>query len=210
MNQHVSVLLADDHDIFVEGISVLLDAERDLEVVALARDARQAVEALRVHRPDVLVVDAHLPGDEVDEILGAARGVTRSLALVESPTAQVAAWLERGADAVLSKQVSAGQLAHTIRALAEGHTGSAPVAPRRHPPRGDGHFDPRLRSLSQREREILSLLMSGYSNRRIAEECVLSLNTVRAHVQSVLIKLGVHSKLEAATFAMRQGGFLPP
>jgi DNA-binding NarL/FixJ family response regulator len=138
---------------------------------------------------------------------------TGSLALAQDSSDEVAAWLERGADAVLSKQVSAGQLTRAIRALARGDAPppSALPAPARTAPRRDGHFELLLRSLSQRERQILSLLMVGYSNRRIAEECVLSLNTVRAHVQSVLIKLGVHSKLEAATYAMRQGGgLLPP
>jgi two-component system nitrate/nitrite response regulator NarL len=214
MNQFVSVVLADDHDVFVEGIGVLLDAENDLRVVALARDAGQALAALRLHRPDVVVVDAHLPAAAVQEILcGAAGGTTRALVLAEDSTPEVVDWLRRGADAVVSRQVSASQLAHAIRSLATGDMpppallASAPS--RRHAARRDGHFDVVLRSLSQREREILSLLMSGYSNRRIAEECVLSLNTVRAHVQNVLIKLGVHSKLEAAAFAMRQGGVLP-
>ena len=61
------------------------------------------------------------------------------------------------------------------------------------------------RTLQVREREILGLLANGWSNRRIAEECFLSLNTVRTHVQNVLVKLGVHSKLEAAALAVRQG-----
>jgi len=209
MNQIVSVVLVDHQDIFVEGISVLLDAQSDLRVVALARDAGQAVEALRVHRPDVLVVGTHLPRDEVEEILrAAAAATTRALALAEDSTAEAVAWLERGADAVVSRQVSAQQLANAIRALARGNLPPASAlapAPGRSAARWDGHVDLLLRSLSRREREVLSLLMSGYSNRRIAEECVLSLNTVRAHVQSVLIKLGVHSKLEAAAFAIRQG-----
>jgi len=65
--------------------------------------------------------------------------------------------------------------------------------------------DPALDRLSVREREILGLLAKGWSNRRIAEECFLSLNTVRTHVQNVLVKLGVHSKLEAVAFALEHG-----
>jgi DNA-binding NarL/FixJ family response regulator len=61
--------------------------------------------------------------------------------------------------------------------------------------------DLRVRTLSDRERELLGLLANGWSNRRIAQECFLSLNTVRTHVQSILVKLGVHSKLEAVAFA---------
>jgi DNA-binding NarL/FixJ family response regulator len=70
--------------------------------------------------------------------------------------------------------------------------------------RGD-HADLLLRSLSERERQVLAMLARGWSNRRIAETCFLSLNTVRTHVQNVLVKLGVHSKLEAAALAVRQG-----
>jgi DNA-binding NarL/FixJ family response regulator len=73
------------------------------------------------------------------------------------------------------------------------------------PPERDLHAELLLRSLSDRERQILALLARGYSNRRIAEACYLSLNTVRTHVQNVLVKLGVHSKLEAAALAVRQG-----
>src|SRR6266508_3255073 len=215
MNQVVSVVLADDQEIFVEGIGVLLDAEADLRVVALARDAGQALAALRAHRPDVVVIDTHLPAEEVQEILcSGAGGATRALVLAEDSTPEVVDWLRRGAGAVVSRQVSAHQLGHAIRSLATG--GMPPPAllasapSKRRATSLDGHFDLALRSLSQREREILSLLISGYSNRRIAEECVLSLNTVRAHVQNVLVKLGVHSKLEAVTLAMRQAGVLPP
>ncbi len=66
----------------------------------------------------------------------------------------------------------------------------------------DPSVELRVRTLSAREREILGLLVNGHSNRRIAEECFLSLNTVRTHVQNVLVKLGVHSKLEAVAFAL--------
>jgi len=69
-------------------------------------------------------------------------------------------------------------------------------------PTRDPSVDLRVRTLSGREREILGLLANGWSNRRIAEECFLSLNTVRTHVQNVLVKLGVHSKLEAVAFAL--------
>ena len=72
-------------------------------------------------------------------------------------------------------------------------------------PARDDHAELLLRSLSERERQVLALLVRGYSNRRIADACLLSLNTVRTHVQNVLVKLGVHSKLEAAALAVRQG-----
>ena len=72
-------------------------------------------------------------------------------------------------------------------------------------PERDDHAELLLGSLSERERQVLVMLACGWSNRRIADTCFLSLNTVRTHVQNVLVKLGVHSKLEAAALALRQG-----
>jgi RNA polymerase sigma factor (sigma-70 family) len=86
----------------------------------------------------------------------------------------------------------------------EDNLGEAAAEPATRPAR-DPSVDLRLRTLSSREREILGLLVNGWSNRRIAEECFLSLNTVRTHVQNILVKLGVHSKLEAIAFALEHG-----
>jgi DNA-binding NarL/FixJ family response regulator len=117
----------------------------------------------------------------------------------------------------MTRAVSAHELAEAIRAVAAGFRVAlseppapqpappAPVEPPPPRPERDLHAELLLRSLSDRERQILALLARGYSNRRIAEACYLSLNTVRTHVQNVLVKLGVHSKLEAAALAVRQG-----
>ena len=112
----------------------------------------------------------------------------------------------------MTRAVSARELAEAIRAVAAGFrvtlaepAAAAAAVPAPEPPERDLHAELLLRSLSDRERQILALLARGYSNRRIAEACYLSLNTVRTHVQNVLVKLGVHSKLEAAALAVRQG-----
>jgi DNA-binding NarL/FixJ family response regulator len=117
----------------------------------------------------------------------------------------------------MTRAVSGRELAEAIRAVAAGYQvilgdpppdpPDPPAAAERPPdrPERDDHAELLLRSLSERERQILTLLTRGYSNRRIAEVSVLSLNTVRTHVQNVLVKLGVHSKLEAAAVAVRQG-----
>jgi DNA-binding NarL/FixJ family response regulator len=202
MRHPVRVVLADDHDAFVEGLGMVLSAEDDLEVVALAGDGASALRAVVAHQPDVLVADTQMPGPGVAELVrlvGEARPATRVLLLAEDP--------RRPAAALMSRAVSARELAAAIRAVAAGRqmppVGAAPVAA---PAVTRGHQpDLRLRSLSERERQILVLVTRGYSNRRIAEVSYLSLNTVRTHVQNVLVKLGVHSKLEAAALAVRHG-----
>lgn len=111
---------------------------------------------------------------------------------------------------MLSKRVTGRQLAGAVRAIVAGqrHLLSGIVAATREPEPGGRRRDPfqvRLDELTMRERQVLAMIASGYSNRRIAAECVLSLNTVRAHVQNVLMKLGVHSRLEAVAFAVPRG-----
>jgi DNA-binding NarL/FixJ family response regulator len=217
MRQPVRVVLADDHDAFVEGLGMVLDAEHDLEVVALAGDGASALQAVLTHHPDVLVVDTHMPGPAVTELVrlvGQAEPTTRVLLLAEDARLAPSRGLDPGGPAGMTRAVSGRELAEAIRAVAAGYQviladppPDPPAAADRPPdrPERDDHAELLLRSLSERERQILTLLARGYSNRRIAEVSVLSLNTVRTHVQNVLVKLGVHSKLEAAALAVRQG-----
>jgi DNA-binding NarL/FixJ family response regulator len=196
MRQPVRVVLADDHDAFVEGLGMVLSAQDDLEVVALAGDGASALQAVRTHRPDVLVVDTQMPGPAVTELVrlvGQARPTTRVLLLAEDARAAPSGRPDPGGHAGMTRAVSARELAEAIRAVAAGR------------PERDDHAELLLRSLSERERQVLVMLACGWSNRRIADTCFLSLNTVRTHVQNVLVKLGVHSKLEAAALAVRQG-----
>jgi DNA-binding NarL/FixJ family response regulator len=218
LRQHVRVVLADDHDAFVEGLGMVLSAEADLEVVALAGDGAAALEAVVAHQPDVLVVDTQMPGPGVTELVrqvGQARPATRVLLLAEGDHRPANGnGAEPHAHPGTSRAVSARELAAAIRAVAEGREPPpAPVVapepalavPVRVVAAHDAHAALLLRSLSVRERQILTLLARGYSTRRIAESCYLSINTVRTHVQNVLIKLGVHSKLEAVALAVQQG-----
>jgi DNA-binding NarL/FixJ family response regulator len=261
MRQPVRVVLADDHDAFVEGLGMVLSAEDGLEVVALAGDGASALQAVLTHRPDVLVVDTQMPGPAVTELVrlvGQARPATRVLLLAEDAQLAASDRPDPGGTAGMTRAVSARELAEAIRAVAAGfrivaadpptpapagprpagygsagHGSPPPPVPgvpgRASPPplvrgaperegspaaRGagatvhsppDDHAELLLRSLSERERQVLAMLAHGWSNRRIAETCFLSLNTVRTHVQNVLVKLGVHSKLEAAALAVRQG-----
>jgi DNA-binding NarL/FixJ family response regulator len=221
--QRVRVVLADDHDAFVEGLGMVLSAEADLEVVALAGDGAAALQAVVAHEPDVLVVDTQMPGPGVAELVrlvGQARPATRVLLLAEDRRQANGHPFAPPAHPGTTRAVSARELAAAIRAVAEGReppAAPAAAAPEPEPARPpaaapvhvlagrDDHAELLLRSLSMRERQILTLLARGYSNRRIAESCYLSINTVRTHVQNVLIKLGVHSKLEAVALAVGRG-----
>ena len=227
---------------------MVLSAEADLEVVALAGDGASALQAVLAHHPDVLVVDTQMPGPAVTELVrlvGQAEPATKVLLLAEDARLAPSSRSNPRGAAGMTRAVSARELAEAIRAVAaglrvvmadppaprpDGRAASQPGDPgaperesRRRPggmldpgamldavhspgrPERDDHAELLLRSLSERERQVLALLARGYSNRRIAEAYFLSLNTVRTHVQNVLVKLGVHSKLEAAALAVRQG-----
>jgi two-component system, NarL family, nitrate/nitrite response regulator NarL len=207
MGQRVRVVLADAHDVFVEGLSMILAGEDDLEVVALAADGRAALEAVAAHEPDVLVAGTSLPGGVAAELVravGRSSHHTRVLLLAADGNGQPADLRHLRAHAWLSRASSGRELAAAIRALAEGRTTAAHGLGGQFP-EADEHVELLLSSLSARERQILVMLARGWSNRRIAQECLLSLNTIRTHVQNVLVKLGVHSKLEAAALAVRHG-----
>src|SRR6266540_2315653 len=185
----IRLVLADDHQVFAEGLGMVLDAEDDVEVLGIAPDGDGALSLLGEHIPDVLLLDAHMPGTRVVVLSADTRREIIDTAI------------EAGADGFLAKDLTGWQVASVLRKLLDGQ--AAPVTPSLPDrPARDPSVELRVRTLSAREREILGLLVDGHSNRRIAEECFLSLNTVRTHVQNVLVKLGVHSKLEAVAFAL--------
>src|SRR6266511_1895143 len=201
----IRLVLADDHQVFAEGLGMVLDAEDDVEVLGIAPDGDGALSLLGEHIPDVLLLDAHMPRTDLCEVVRAAKANapgTRVVVLSADTRREIIdTAIEAGADGFLAEDLTGWQVASVLRKLLDGQ--AAPVTPSLPDrPARDPSVELRVRTLSAREREILGLLVDGHSNRRIAEECFLSLNTVRTHVQNVLVKLGVHSKLEAVAFAL--------
>jgi DNA-binding NarL/FixJ family response regulator len=203
----VRLVLADHHLLVAEGLGMILDAEDDLVVLDLAHDSARAVQSVAEHQPEVLVLDAHLPGAGLAETAAAAKAAAPATKLLvlsgdaspRTPAAVVAA----GADAWLAKDRSSRQVAAAIRKLVLGEPAVAEAA---EPVTvSDPSVALRVRTLTCREREILGLLASGWPSRRIAEETRLSYLTIRSHTQSLLVKLGVHSQLEAVALAIEHG-----
>jgi DNA-binding NarL/FixJ family response regulator/predicted DNA-binding protein (UPF0251 family) len=209
----VGVLIAHPYRVFAEGLGVVLDAQHDLAVLGVADDGHLAAVLAAEHEPTVLLLDAHMPGPDLATTLRAVKAAspaTKVLMLsADTRRETVAGALEAGADGFLAKDASSRQVAEAIRKLACGEDHVVVATEPASRPLRDPSVDLRVRTLSSREREILGLLANGWSNQRIAEECSLSLNTVRTHVQDVLAKLGLHSKLEAIVFAFEHGLVLP-
>jgi DNA-binding NarL/FixJ family response regulator len=206
VEDEVGLVVADGHPAFADGLAVLLAAEDDFAVLGVAYDHHRAVDLAGHHQPDLLLLDVDLrDGDPAATVLAvkAASPATGVLLLSDSARGSALA-PTTGADGVLAKEDSSRQVANAIRRAAQGRQAVVVVEP----PllrRGPDLELLRVRILSVREREVLELLGNGWSTRRIAQEWHVSIQTVRTHVQNVLTKLGVHSKLEAVAFAFQHG-----
>ncbi|HMN94103.1 MAG TPA: response regulator [Hydrogenophaga sp.] len=229
----VQLLLVDDHTLFRRGLKALLQQDHRLQVVAEAGDASEALRLVAQHRPQVVLLDNHLPGVRGVEAIGsikqAAPGVRVLMLTVSENAEDLAAALQAGADGYLLKTVESDQLCDTILKVLDGESvvsqemmtklvhlfrapatvasvaasAAAPAPPPVTPSVSEP--DPAGESLSAREREILALIARGDSNKLIARELDIAETTVKIHVQHILRKLKLSSRVQAAVFAVNHG-----
>jgi DNA-binding NarL/FixJ family response regulator len=205
----IRVIVIDDHQMFADSLARVLTQVDDIVVVAIAETTEDGFAAAVRHRPDVAVVDYHLPdgdGTALATRITAASPQTQVVILTAIADERVAlAAIEAGCAGFLTKDKALDELVLAVRTV---HTGEAYV-----PQSMLTELLPRLRTsfrrvgadLTKREREVLQLLADGKSNEAVAHELVVSKHTVRNHVQNVLGKLEAHSKLEAVAIAVREG-----
>ncbi len=203
----IRVVLVDDHSMVAESFMRALSRFGDIDVVAIAGTGEDAITAAARLEPDVVVMDYNLP--DIDGVTAAGRitatvGSRVLLLSGSAPEGVLQAALAVGCVGYLQKTAGVEKLATAIRnAAAGGFVLAADDLKRLLFDRG--RSAPRPSTLTPRELEILALLGEGLSNRAIATRLVLSVNTVRTHVQTVLTKLGAHSKLEAVVIATKSG-----
>lgn len=211
----ITVVIVDDHRAFGEALAVALDKERDLEVVAVTTDGAEAVSVAADVQPDVILLDLEMPGMgglEASTRIREASGETSIVILTGSEDALAhGRAVEAGAHGFLQKTAAIGELADAVRRAHQGgslnpqdEVAAALERVRRVRTR-DADMERRLDRLTPRELEILQLLSDGRSPDDIALELGVSRHTLRTHVQNVLMKLGVHSKLDAIVAAIRHG-----
>ena len=210
------VLLVDDHASFRHGVASALEAEAEIEVVGEAGSLAEAREALAV-RPgvDVAVIDLGLPDGLGAELIGDLRVANpRAQALVLSATddrAAIARAVELGAAGLLHKSASMGEVVEAVRRLRAGEVliplEEVVALVRFASARKEQEYEARraLERLTDREKEVLSLMAEGLDAGEIASRLFISAKTERNHAASILFKLGVHSRLQAVIFAARHG-----
>jgi NarL family two-component system response regulator LiaR len=204
--QTIQVMLVDDHNVVRSGLATFLRAYDDLELVGEAKNGLEALDLCHKTKPDVILMDLMMP--EMDGI-----AATRSI-LADYPDIKIIAMtsfeeeelvqgvLAAGAISYLLKNISSDELAKAIRDAASGKSTLSPEAARvlvqATRPTKQPLFD-----LTEREMEVLKLVVQGKNNQQIADELVISLATVKAHISSILSKLQVSSRAEATAYAIK-------
>lgn len=207
------LLLVDDHEVFRIGLRTVLEFEPDFKVVGEAGDALSGVQAAESLRPDVVLMDVRLGGIDGVQACREIRSRfpdVRVLMLTSFADEDVVmSSIMAGAAGFVTKNVGRAELLRAIRAVAAGESLLDPAVTKQVLEKlvtlTQRDREREMDQLSEREREVLSLVAQGYTNREIAEKLVLSEHTARNHVSRIFEKLGLSRRSEAAAYAARMG-----
>jgi two-component system response regulator DevR len=208
-SQPIGVLIVDDHRMFSESLARLLSAEDDITVLGTATSGSAAIDLAERLQPQVVLVDYHMPDQDGVAVAAEIKRHNPDVMVImltgSSDERVMVAAIEAGCSGFLTKDRAAAELADAVRKVAVGEALISPAMLARLLPRLSRSHRAVGSDLTERELEVLDLLAQGRTNNAIAAHLHLSVNTVRNYVQSVLTKLGAHSKLEAVSMAVREG-----
>jgi DNA-binding NarL/FixJ family response regulator len=205
----VTVVLVDDHQMFVESLARVLADDDRIHVVGVAPTAGEGFHLVEQLRPRVAIVDFRLPDEDGVELaarIKAAHPEVMVVMLTASTDDRVLLGaIDAGCSGFLTKDRAVADVVEAVLSVADGEALISPAELARLLPRLRRTEEPLGADLTPREVQLLNHLARGQSNKAIAEELHLSVNTIRNYMQSVLAKLGAHSKLEAISTAVREG-----
>ncbi len=199
----IRILAADDHPLLREGIAALIASQPDMRLVAEVSTGREAIEAFRRVRPDVTLMDLQMPEMGGIDALIAIRG--------EAPAAKVIVLTTYGGDALAQRALKAGAHAYILKGLVRKELLDTIRAVHNGLKRIDPDVATQLayhmgnEGLSPREIEVLSLVAAGNSNKLVATQLGITEDTVKAHLKSIMAKLGANDRTHAVTLALSRG-----
>ena len=199
----IRVLIVDDHIVVRSGLEQLLATTPDIELVGMAANGLDAIEAVDRHRPDVVLMDLSMPeldGVAATKIISTRFPASRVLVLTSfSEQSRILDALAAGADGYLLKHSEPDDIATAIRAV---HAGGSPLDPKAARALIDSQRSPRPSSqLTEREAEVLLLVREGLANKQIARRLGITERTVKAHMTSIFQTIGVTGRTQAALWA---------
>ena len=210
----VRVLIVDDHDIVRAGIRMLLDAQPDMAVVGEASDGKEAIEMAGSMKPDVVLMDISMPGTTGIEATRAIKKANSRIEIVgltmHAEDRYFFQLLQAGASGYVVKGAAPRELLEAVRAASRGEAYIHPSLQRKligdYVSRTEGSDQASmLADLTERELEVLRLIVDGLTSREIAESLVISPNTVERHRQNIMSKLGLHNRAELVRYAISKG-----
>ena len=206
MSDKIRIMLVDDHAVVRSGLGAFLSVNPDLELVGEAENGEQAVVRANLLKPDVILMDLMMPVMDGVTAIAQIKKQNPAIQIIALTSFQedelVQNALKGGAIGYLMKNVSARELAAAIRAARDGKMTLSPEAAQAlvHASQQAQETE----SLTEREREVLKLMVEGLNNAEIAERLVVSLSTVKYHISNILMKLGVDNRVAAVTMAIQK------
>ncbi|MFZ6030648.1 MAG: response regulator [Chloroflexota bacterium] len=206
MSEKIRIMLVDDHAVVRSGLGAFLSVNPDLELVGEAENGEQAVVRAGLLKPDVILMDLMMPVMDGVTAIRAIKKANPNIQIIALTSFQedelVQNALKGGAVGYLMKNVSARELAAAIRAAKDGKMTLSPEAAQAlvHASQQAQETE----TLTDRERDVLKLMVEGLNNAEIAERLVISLSTVKYHISNVLMKLGVDNRVAAVTMALQK------
>jgi DNA-binding NarL/FixJ family response regulator len=199
----IRILSVEDHPVFREGLNTIIASQSDMQLVAQAANATEAINEFRRHRPDITLMDLRLPGTDGVDTLIAIRGefpLARIIMLTTSDgDAEIQRALRAGAAAYVLKSMPKDELLAIVRSVHEGGRHIPPaVAARLAEHLGED-------DLTTRELEVLELIRDGFRNKQIADQLAIAETTVNFHIKNLVEKLGANDRTHAVTIALRRG-----